>query len=454
MKLDKEIIKYFKKWQQETGTCPEIDIDFVDFEFRKFGDFVRAEKGSTPKYSDTPTSCYVIKSGMARGGNNQFKLDKSFYLDLGKTPNPKYLKRGDLLLNTTGKGTAGRVTLFDLEGYYVSDSHITRFSLNPSEDSSLYFLYFLISYGFKNLEDMAEGTGGQVELNPEKIKNLEIIMPLNSERLFFQQKVIEFIQYYKKKFDAYRQLTSALRSKIESFDKAFLPAIFSSEKEPFIVEKFNKWAEGRGYGLKFDEIDFFDAFPFDDELSVKLIGAKKLGKHEELEAINDDNGLPVYDASHSILTYVAENRFPSLVFKALDESNPDISFASEGNSSAGTNLFIHQGKYFVNNHRTVLTFLDKKFYSKHVYYRLLNMKQEYGFQRGYIPSQSELKKLKIAISIPTGVDSFNIQQIIVEFIEHWQDWKAEVLKRIDELESKINLTEEVLIAKVFKGAEE
>ena len=65
------------------------------------------------------------------------------------------------------------------------------------------------------------------------------------------------------------------------------------------------------------------------------------------------------------------------------------------------------------------------------------MKQEYGFN--WIHTIAiRIKKLKIAISIPTG--RLNIPKIIVEFIEHWQDWKAEIFKRIDELESNINLT--------------
>lgn len=446
MKLDKEIIKYFKKWQQETGTCPELNIEEVKFESKLLDEL--CEFPSLTRVSgkvDLTKEAYFLLSVEQR--------KEYFPLVSGTVENNQisgYVKGSRISENSLSPCDSISWTRINAKKFFIQrDPVVTNddsFILVPKNKEDLTFIWNSLVSSMANSEFNWTNKAGK-----EKVKKLKINWALNQKDRFCLN---EFIEYYKTKFDAYRQLISAIRSSIESFDKAFLPAIFSSEKEPFIVEKFNTWAEGRGYEFRFDEIDFFDAFPFDDELSVKLIGAKKLGKHEELEVINDDNGLPVYDASHSILTYVAENKFPSLVFKVLDESNPDISFASEGNSSAGTNLFIHHGKYFVNNHRTVITFLDKKFYSKYVYYRLLNMKQEYGFQRGYIPSQSELKKLKIAISIPTGVDSFNIQQIIVEFIEHWQDWKAEIFKRIDELESNINLTEETLIAKVFKGAEE
>ncbi|SKA35974.1 hypothetical protein [Photobacterium toruni] len=153
------------------------------------------------------------------------------------------------------------------------------------------------------------------------------------------------------------------------------------------------------------------------------------------------------------VTYQNQN-YPDKVFEVKDEENPDISFASEGNSSAGTNFHIHSGKYFVNNHRTVVKFLTNKFYSKYVYYRLLNMKEEYDFKRGYTPSQSKLKSLDVSLWLPKGDDSLEVQKNIVEFIEEWRNWRDEIFQRVDKLSESLDQAEELLIAKTFKGSEE
>jgi hypothetical protein len=298
MKLDSEVIKLFQQWQKDTGACPEFDIETVNFELHNFGDYVFTEKGATPKYSHVPTSCYVIKSGMARGGYNNFKLDTLYHLDLSGLKTPKYIKKGDLLLNTTGKGTAGRVTLFDLQGNYVSDSHITRiYPKDANEDSSVFFLYFLSSYGFKNLEKMAEGNGGQVELNPERIKELKILVPVSRQRFIIQNYIIKFIDYYKEIFDKYRQIISDIREKVESFDKAFLPAIFSAEKDVFIVKNFNDWAEQNGYSLSFEDVAFKIGKIVANSDSDQLVCTKRMGFTPDTSDIGDVPWFTVGDLS-------------------------------------------------------------------------------------------------------------------------------------------------------------
>lgn len=192
-----------------------------------------------------------------------------------------------------------------------------------------------------------------------------------------------------------------------------------------VIEKFKEFQEktGKYTDLVIEDVQFEESFPFNDDENVILVGSKNIASHEELAQINDKNALPVYDASSNINTYVNENKFPNQVFEVENNSNPDISFASEGNSSAGTNFIIHQNKYFVNNHRTVMKFTNK-YYSKYIYYNIFRMKDKYGFKRGYTPSQKELKRLEIMIPIPQDYNeqykSIDIQKAIVEFLEFWK----------------------------------
>jgi len=93
------------------------------------------------------------------------------------------------LINSTGVGTAGRVTLFDLDGDFVADSHITIFRPNQNLNSK-YVLYCFANIGFKNIEKMAKGSSGQIELTLSTIENLKIPVPPISE----QEKLVNQIK--------------------------------------------------------------------------------------------------------------------------------------------------------------------------------------------------------------------------------------------------------------------
>ncbi len=99
------------------------------------------------------------------------------------------LQKGDLLINSTGVGTAGRVTLFDLDGDFVADSHITIFRPNQNLNSK-YALYCFANIGFKNIEKMAKGSSGQIELTLSTIENLKIPVPPIAE----QEKLVNQIE--------------------------------------------------------------------------------------------------------------------------------------------------------------------------------------------------------------------------------------------------------------------
>ncbi|MFR9611348.1 MAG: restriction endonuclease subunit S [Rikenellaceae bacterium] len=88
------------------------------------------------------------------------------------------MQKGDILINSTGVGTAGRVTMFDFDGDFVADSHITILRIDPTIADPTYVLYALgIGIGFKNIEKMAQGQSGQIELSLTIIQNIQIPLP-------------------------------------------------------------------------------------------------------------------------------------------------------------------------------------------------------------------------------------------------------------------------------------
>jgi hypothetical protein len=220
-----------------------------------------------------------------------------------------------------------------------------------------------------------------------------------------------------------------------------------------IVRRFREFARANGIDLVLENVDF-EMIDFFNHSEIELLGPRKIGNHSELGEINDERGLPVFDASSGVLCYVSKEKYPSSVFEVEDEENPPFSFANEGNSSAGTNFIFHTGEFFINNHRTLVKIKSKEvFNSRFVFFSISKMKEEYGFRRGYIPSQTELSRLKIQVPIPKpsqGLSSFQIQEILVRFIEHGQAEHQRQLDKCAALRPILDKMEHAVVPRVLE----
>ena len=132
------------------------------------------KRGKSAKYGKSKIQ--IIKSGQARGWFD-FDFSERHYVDESFVVDERKLVGGDLLINSTGVGTAGRVTYFGEDGDFVVDSHITIF--RPNQDLILpkYALCALGLIGFDNIENMALGQSGQIELSLDIIGNIKIPVP-------------------------------------------------------------------------------------------------------------------------------------------------------------------------------------------------------------------------------------------------------------------------------------
>ena len=165
------------------------------------------KRGKSPIYGDS--SIQVIKSGQARGYRD-FDFSMKYYLAQDAELDERKLQKGDILINSTGVGTAGRVTLFDLDGDYVVDSHITIFRPNEQILSTFALLILSSVVGFKTLEKMADGSSGQIELSIETIKRIKIPVP----PIPVQQKVVDECAKIDEEYNTTRMSIETYRQKI------------------------------------------------------------------------------------------------------------------------------------------------------------------------------------------------------------------------------------------------
>lgn len=188
----------------------KINLIFADLFTKHSKDFQRLDdvsemiqRGKTPKYGIS--GLQIIKSGQVRGYydfdfSEKHLASKDFEVDQRK------LERGDILINSTGVGTAGRVNLFDLNGDYTVDSHITIVRPNQAKVDAKIILYSLAHIGFDTLEEMAEGQSGQIELSLETIKGLKIPIPDSK----IQQKILKDLEQAERDLASSREIINSV----------------------------------------------------------------------------------------------------------------------------------------------------------------------------------------------------------------------------------------------------
>ena len=193
------------------------NISLINAEYKKLEDFaILLKRGKSPKYSLNETDIKILKSGQIRGLSN-FDLSKIYYASSTMSVDERLLIENDLLINSTGVGTAGRVNIFNLKGNYFVDSHVTILRLDKTKLLPLYTLYQLYyNVGFKNIEKMATGQSGQIELAIKTIANIKIPVPPVED----QQKIVSQIEELEKQIaQAQAIIDNSKQQKQEILDK-------------------------------------------------------------------------------------------------------------------------------------------------------------------------------------------------------------------------------------------
>ena len=104
---------------------------------------------------------------------------------LSKYPADEYMQDGDVVINSTGTGTLGRVGLYQIADNrscipIVPDSHVTV--IRSFSNIQSFYLYAFLKVNQSNLEKKGEGSTNQKELKPITLKELLVPMPPIAEQ--------------------------------------------------------------------------------------------------------------------------------------------------------------------------------------------------------------------------------------------------------------------------------
>ncbi|MGB0723309.1 MAG: restriction endonuclease subunit S [Gammaproteobacteria bacterium] len=157
------------------------------------------QRGKGPKYSENGRVLVVSQKCVQWSG---FDLERARRVDdssLSAYQKERFLKKRDLLWNSTGTGTVGRVNVLDIEtdGSLVADSHVTV--IRPIGMNSNFLWCCLAAPGVQlridpdHEQSLVSGTTKQVELNTSSVIALPVPVPPLAEQHRIVAKVDELM---------------------------------------------------------------------------------------------------------------------------------------------------------------------------------------------------------------------------------------------------------------------
>lgn len=207
--------KALAEWEEKVKTNPkakkpvpivanEIEEDEMPFEIPESWCWCRLgeicneiKRGKSPKYVDrSDYLAFAQKCNVKTGG---IDLGLALYLDeksIERYSEEDNLIQGDVVINSTGGGTMGRVGYYEtkvpdgIKGVYP-DSHVTV--IRSIGKINQRYLYYVLKHNQPILEDCGTGTTNQTELKPGVLANFVIPLPPLDEQEEIVKKVEELL---------------------------------------------------------------------------------------------------------------------------------------------------------------------------------------------------------------------------------------------------------------------
>ncbi|HEB9341137.1 TPA: restriction endonuclease subunit S [Campylobacter coli] len=175
--------------QDDVGNSNKVSFESIENIVRYM------QRGKTPKYSNIKQYPVIAQKCIQWNG---IDMKKSLFIDPDSIKNytqDRFLQDDDILLNSTGIGTLGRVALYKstINPYAaaVADGHVTVLRFDKDKILPNYFYcYFSSSMIQDSIEEYATGSTKQKELSLSLVKQIQIPLP----PLEIQKQIVEHIE--------------------------------------------------------------------------------------------------------------------------------------------------------------------------------------------------------------------------------------------------------------------
>jgi type I restriction enzyme S subunit len=174
------------------------------------------KRGITPKYVESDGIC-VINQKCIRDQKVSFDLARQTSTEK-KISGEKFLQDYDVLVNSTGVGTLGRVAqMGKVDKKITVDSHITIVRGDKNKVDLKYFGY-LVKNKQKSIEALAEGSTGQTELSRVLLGNIKVIFHKNIDE---QKKIAHILSSLDDKIELNRKMDEMLEAMAQAIFKSW-----------------------------------------------------------------------------------------------------------------------------------------------------------------------------------------------------------------------------------------
>ena len=200
--------------------------NWKEYKLGDIADYIN--RGVTPSYSDE--GVIVINQKCVRDGQVKYEQSRYTNSEKKKISEEKYLKSFDILINSTGQGTLGRVgQVKKIISPTTVDSHLTIVRVNKNHDPI--FLGYVLKSKQSIIEDLAEGTTGQTELSRYKVAALPLVLP----DLPTQSAIAEILSSLDDKIELNNKINQELENLAQTlFKQWFIDFEFPNENgEPY-----------------------------------------------------------------------------------------------------------------------------------------------------------------------------------------------------------------------------
>ncbi|OZG63527.1 type I restriction modification DNA specificity domain-containing protein [Bifidobacterium lemurum] len=211
-------------WYEQKGKTDPICIDKdIPFDIPDNWTWARLksittyiQRGKSPKYSLIEKYPVVAQKCNQWSG---FSLEKAKFVDpetIEKYDEERILLTGDLLWNSTGLGTLGRMAVYDSNlnpyGWAVADSHVTVIRTRSHWSNYWYLFSYFAGPSVQNvIEEQSSGTTKQKELALSTVQDYLIPLPPFAE----QQRIVNKINELTPLIDDYGKVQE-LRNKLDA----------------------------------------------------------------------------------------------------------------------------------------------------------------------------------------------------------------------------------------------
>ena len=164
-----------------------------------------------------------------------------------------------------------------------------------------------------------------------------------------------------------------------------------------------------------------------------------IGKNRtELQTIDTRNpsDIPVYTAAQLPVAYIMPIKGKTPI--EASEETPLLSFATNGDGSAGRNFVVHTTPFYLNVDRMVVALKDPQLILPYLYAQISDIKKRYGFSHSFKANRHNLENVTLSIPVSeNGVFDVAAQKSIAAQFDLVGQLKDEIKKHQERIRSII-----------------